>query len=183
MFSPAITEARVVFGRLAAIISLDYSFVLPSIPPYVTFGVIILLSLLLLMMFFFLRSYTKSSQVDVVAEGHEAKGWSALAEERKTVIKRIRIVLIVCLSLYLPVSQACVSIVACDSRWYKALVYFNSKKSGGKSTCQVFCQCSGVVHYVAVGHALLLLLVVTLCFPWACVQLINKNKPQDPNKR
>ncbi len=78
----AMADAKLVFGNVSSIISLDWSFVIPSINPGVIYGIIFAVALILVLAYLWAMFQTRSLQMDEIREGKEVKTWDALAAVR-----------------------------------------------------------------------------------------------------
>lgn len=79
----AMADAKIVFGNVSSVISLDLAFVIPSINPGVIYAIILIVALILLLAYLWAMFQTRSLQMDEIREGKEVKTWDALAAVSK----------------------------------------------------------------------------------------------------
>jgi hypothetical protein len=75
----AMKDAKIVFGNVASIISLDWAFVIPAISPGIIYALILGVALILICVYVWAMLQTRSLQMDEIREGKEVKTWDALA--------------------------------------------------------------------------------------------------------
>ena len=75
----AMEDAKIVFGNVSSIISLDWSFAIPSINPGVIYAIILVVALILILAYLWAMFQTRSLQMDEIREGKEVKTWDQLA--------------------------------------------------------------------------------------------------------
>ena len=190
----AMRSAKLVFGNVSSIISLDISFVVPSLNPLYIYITIVVIAVLLILAYLWAMCMTSSLQMDEIRQGKEAKTWDVLATESKRTLTAIKYIFTAAFSLYLPVSRSAFQLLVCDATAGRALQALGAggvdckETDRGGALDSVSCDCSGWEYYTASQVvAGFLVAVFTLGLPIRTYLLIQRNKPvgsrEDPNSR
>jgi len=195
--STAIAQAKVVWGNISNVLSVNLNFVIPSIPPYVIYAVLAAIGVIMMIIFVWFARHALKETADEIREGNEAKTWDKMKKERKNFVLFMKYTLIILMSAYLPVSRVCVQILACETSMAKSIKSLGATNinctvvtapEGSIFQYTETCDCKQWKPYtgIMVG-AIILLIMFTVLFPIFAFRLIKKNIPygsrEDPNRR
>ena len=205
--SNAIESARTFFGEISTFLSVDWSWTIPSIPPAVVFGIIAVagITVMICMICALCAGQSRTASTNEILRGPEAQTWDKQAATSKRSLQWIRYSLLAATLLYLPISRIALQVFACDVTMGTLIARLDSS-----APCNVTsmpgedpanpsfyrrqvgpiytCNCRAWNHYGAfLAAAIIIFVILTICFPMCAMQLITKNAPrgstEDPDYR
>lgn len=191
--SQALENAKIFYGNVASIFSLDFSYITEGLISPVTMYIIIgILALLVVIAFIWMVWTSLANNPDPFVDGHESKDWVQQADESSYKVLAIQYILTAALSLYLPVGRSVLQIFVCDGSLAK---FLEDTIGDADLSCEVIiedpltyrCDCNAWDGYAGIQALGVVLLLFLIFLPIFCWYMITSSAPvgsdEDPEKR